>query len=687
VADSSERLKVGIERHQAGKLDEAEKVYREVLAGDAENADALNLMGVLYRQQKKLAEAEELIQRAIARRGDVAGFYNNLGNVLADRKKLREAAEAYRQATRIAPGMAEAHNNLGNVLRELERYGPAEKRLRRALELKPGWGEAHNNLAIVLKHVHRLDEAETEAREAVRLCPQLAEVFNTLGTILKDKWKLAEAEEALRHAIGMSGHYAEAHNNLGLVLERMGRVTEATQSYEAAVQCRADYADAFNNLGNVTSNRGLHEEALGYYRRALQAKPDHAEAGSNLACAMHAHPAASGAEIVAQFEEWARRHAEPLTAWSKAHENDRDPEKRLRVGYVSPDFRNHPVARFLSPIFAHHDHSKFQIVCYSDVKTEDEVTAALRQRADEWYPVAGMSPADLAEMIRGHRIDVLVDLAVHTEGNRMLTFARKPAPVQVTYLGYPGTTGMSAMDYRVTDRLLSPLGAAREGPEKLLRLTSYWCYEAPKEAPEVGPLPASAGKGVTFGCLNNPAKISERCLLRWAKLMSTVQGSRVILFCKIPEDQQRIARLFVDHGVAAWRMEFVSSQPFAQYLATYNRIDVALDPFPYNGGTTSCDALWMGAPLVSLSGDLAVRRSGSSLLGQIGLSELVAETVDAYERIAIDLARDVARLQELRSSLRARMQASPLMDAIGFTRELEAGYREMWKATLTACTR
>jgi len=682
VPNSRELLKTGIAHHQAGRLDEAEAIYQEVLKQNPDEADALSLMGVLCRQRKRLPEAEGFLRRAVQLRADWAPFHNNLGNVLADAGKKSEAVEAYRQAVRLNANDPVAHNNLGNGLKDLEQYVEAEKELRTAISLRKDWGEAYNNLAVVLKNMRRVDEAEQVALTAARLCPNLAEVFNTLGTIFKDQNRWPQAEAALRRAIELSPKYAEALVNLGNVLERTGREDEAIVGFKSAAEFKPDYADAFNSLGNATSNRGLHDEAIAAYRQALELKPEHSEVLSNLASVMSAHPAFSAAQVASQYAKWASIHADPLRKFQVAYSNNRDPNRLLRIGYVSPDFSNHPVGRFLRPIFDHHDHEHFEIICYSDGRTPDSYTEALKARADEWHAAADLMDGDLAERMRAHGIDILVDLAVHTLNNRLLMFARKPAPVQITYLGYPGTTGLAAMDYRITDRFLSLEGSASEGPEKLIYLKSYWCYQAPTIAPEVAPLPATQTGHVTFGCLNNPSKVSRQCLELWAEILRGVPDSHLILFSKKGQSEDRLYKLFAAHDIGRDRIELVFTQPFDQYLATYNRIDIALDPFPVNGGTTSCDALWMGCPLVTLAGDLAVRRSGSSILGQIGLSEFVAASPDEYAKIATELARDTSKLAQLRSTMRGRMLSSPLMDAAGFARELEQAYRAVWRAAV-----
>jgi predicted O-linked N-acetylglucosamine transferase (SPINDLY family) len=331
------------------------------------------------------------------------------------------------------------------------------------------------------------------------------------------------------------------------------------------------------------------------------------------------------------------------------------------------------------PIVAKHDRTRFEVICYSDVRAEDAVTVAIRQRADLFVASAALDHAQLASKIRADNIDILVDLALHSGRNRLLAFARRAAPVQVTYLGYPGTTGLAAMDFRLTDPQLDPVGSDATYSERSLRLPqTYWCYVLPPNMPGVGPLPAASAGHITFGCLNKFTKVSDDALRAWAQLLARTPNSRLILHAPVGQTRDRVLAMMATESVAPDRIEFVGRRPAIDYLETYNRIDVALDPFPYNGGTTTCEALLMGAPVVSLAGDIAVRRAGVSILTNVGLTELVARTPAEYVEIATELAADRPRLSKIRGELRGRMLASPLSDLPAFVRDLEAAYLSMW---------
>jgi predicted O-linked N-acetylglucosamine transferase (SPINDLY family) len=360
---------------------------------------------------------------------------------------------------------------------------------------------------------------------------------------------------------------------------------------------------------------------------------------------------------------------------------EREKGGRIRVGYISPDFRSHPIGRFLLPLFGHHDHGKFEIFAYSDVIKEDEVTLRLRGGAEHWRNIVGRSDGEVAGQIRADEVDILVDLTMHMQGSRLRVFARKPAPIQVTYLAYCSTTGMAAIDYRLTDAHLDPPEIATPAyREKSIRLGTYWCYEAPGEAPGVEVVPPSVRAGhVTFGSLNNFCKVSPGCLELWMEILREAPGSEFIMHVRPGSHREELLRKFNAGGIDGGRIHFVTNLPLREYFETYGRIDIGLDPFPYTGGTTTCDALYMGVPVVTLgpAGSAAVHRSGVSLLRTAGMPELIAETGEGYVRIAGELARDAGRLAELRKGLRGRMERSRLMDAVEFARDVEGAFGKM----------
>jgi predicted O-linked N-acetylglucosamine transferase (SPINDLY family) len=710
---------LALRHHQAGRMAEAERNCRQVLAQQPNHADALNLLGVLAAQANRLDAAVELIRRAIQLKPDGALAHNNLANVLTGMCQLDEAVASYRRAIQLEPGYALAHHNLANALTRMGRldeaiassrqaiqfkpdYAEAHYNLgialegnaqldeavasyRRAIQLKPDYAEAHNNLSIALRKMGQLDQAVASCRQAVRFKPDLVEAHNNLGIALKAEGQLDEAIASFRQAIRYKPDLAEAHNNLGATLRDTEQLDEAVASCRQAIRIRPDYAEAHNNLAIALAEMGQLDQAIASYRQAIRLKPDYPAAHSNLVAALLYHPGYDAAMIFEEHRRWNQRHAEPLRKFIRPHANDRDPGRRLRIGYVSADFRLHSVSWFLLPLFRQHDHAAFEIFCYCDVSRCDAMTDRLRACADVWKNVVGCGDDRLADMVRQDKIDILVDLSGHTGGNRLPVFGRGPAPVQVSYLGYPATTGLSEMNYRLTDFLADPPGTTESlHAEKLWRLpVCNWCYGQPDDAPPVGPLPAEAGGPIRFGTFNNFAKASPAIMDLWAAILIATPSSRLIVKSRglaEPSLQRQTIQFFASRGVQAQRLDFRGHQrDFISHLEAYNQMDIALDTFPYHGTTTTCEALWMGVPVVTLAGSAHVSRVGVSLLSSVGLPELIAQKPDQYVRIATDLARDLPRLAQLRGALRERMRASGLMDAPGFARDIEAAYRQMWR--------
>ena len=381
-----------------------------------------------------------------------------------------------------------------------------------------------------------------------------------------------------------------------------------------------------------------------------------------------------------EHRRWNRQHAEPLKKFIQPHTNDRNPDRRLRIGYVSPDLREHVVGQNLLPLLAKHDHQRVEVFAYAKVPAPDAMTERLRSHTDAWRSLVGLSDAQAADLIRQDRIDILVDLALHTANNCLLVFARKPAPVQVTYLAYAGSSGLTTMDYRLSDPYLDPPGGDESVySEQTLRLPeTYWCYQPVVDLPPQPP-PALEKGFITFGCLNNFCKVNEPLLSLWAEILRGVPHSRLLLHAYEGSPRQHVLEHLQREGIDPHRVSFAGKLPVAVYFQQYHSIDIALDTFPYGGGTTTCDTLWMGVPVVSLAGKTAVGRAGLSILSNVGLPELVANTPEEYVHLAIRLANDLPRLKDLRSTLRQRMQASPLMDAPRFARNVEAAYRQMWR--------
>ncbi len=599
-----------------------------------------------HHRAKDFARAEDLYRQVLAVDGTHLVATHLLSAVLLETGRNEDAVALLAGATARLPRHAVFFANLGEAQRRLERYAEAGASLKRAIALKPDLAEAHHTLGLVLHAEERAEEAAASFGRALSLKPDLT----------------------------------PAHLGLAGALYDLGRFDESRAACERAIEVHPESADAYAKLGVVLTELGRLDEAFASYRRALACDPNYTTAHSNLVFALPFHPDTTAPAIAREARQWAERHAAAHTALRRPHDHDRDPERPLRVGYVSPDFRRHCQALFFVPLVEHHDRRAVDVHCYSLVGSPDDITERIRSHST-FTDVAKLDDRALLETIRRDRIDVLVDLTMHMAHNRLWLFAARPAPVQVAWLAYPGTTGLPGMDYRITDWFLDPPGAdLGDYSEHSVRLPdSFWCYDPLTRVPEVNPLPASSAGAITFGCLNSYKKTNARTFSLWAEVLRAVEGSRFVLLAPPGDSRARARRAFAEAGVDPERIEFVEHRPRAEYLATYGRIDVCLDTFPSNGHTTSLDAHWMGVPVVTLVGTTTVARAGLCYAHNLGLPELATTTPEEFVRVALELARNRSHLAELRASLRGRMEQSPLMDAPRFAHHLESAYRWMWR--------
>ena len=529
--------------------------------------------------------------------------------------------------------------------------GRAESLLHQLLAQRPNDLEVIYGLAEIGFHTGRQDLVIAMMRRCIDLDPNDGGAYHNLGNALRAKGEHDEAIVALKTAIRLMPNPADAHNTLGLTLKDLGRMDEAVAAFRSAI--------SFN--------------------------PAMAIAHSNLLLFSNYQPDLGPEEVFAEHRQWARNRETSLRSGILPHVNDRNPERQLRIGYVSPDLRQHSVAYFLLPLLEHRDRDRFHVTAYSNSFVTDGVSGQIQRSVDSWCSIAG-APDDLvAARIHADRIDILIDLAGHTADHRLLVFARKPAPVQITWVGYPGTTGLEAMDYRCSDPLVDPPGdATRLSTEQVLLLPhTNWCYVPLSGSPSVGPLPALTTPGITFGSFNNFGKISAATLDMWAEILRHTPGSRLVLknvAMRSPAVMNQAKQHFAQRGITGDQLELLSpDEALLDHLIQYNRIDISLDTFPYHGTTTTCEALWMGVPSITLEGPNHASRPGVSLLSNVGLGDLIAKTPQEYVDTAVRLAGDLPRLAEIRAGLRQRMLESPLMDGPSFARDMEACYRQAWR--------
>jgi protein O-GlcNAc transferase len=632
--------------HQSGNLAEAEPLYRQILVEDPNHLPALQMLGVLLHQTNRSLDAIPLFQRMTSLAPTNPDASNNLGVALAAARKPEDAVTAYRRAIQLRPDYAEAHNNLGTVLRDLARLDEAIGAYRRAISLRPDNSEAHQNLALALQQQDRLPEAIAAFQTAIKLAPNDVRLLYNLGIAYNDAGDLDRALLCHRRALSID-----------------------PRSF-----------DALTGAARALKDAGMIDESLAAYRAALSIRPDPV-VHSRMLFTMHYQADVTPARILTEHRRWDDLYARPLATEILPHANTRDPDRRLRVGFISADFHDHPVGRCLLPILHHHDRDNFDITCYATAARDDAVTRQMKSLTNGWRDAVALSDPQLAQQVRDDGIDILVDLAVHTAGNRLLAFARKPAPVQVTWLGWPGTTGMDAMDYRLSDPYLDPPGENDANyPERTVRLPdSFWPYFPIEADVDPNELPALEKGYVTFGCLNNFWKMNDRVVQMWADLLARVPGSHLLLRTPQGGPRQRLIDKFRARGTDPARLEFGDRAPRQEYWKLYHRIDVSLDTTPYGGHTTAMDSIWMGVPVVSLAGQLPVGRAGVTISNNIGVPELATLTPDAYVETAAALASHLPRLSELRSTLRARLRSSALMNAPQFTDHLESAFRTMWR--------
>lgn len=636
---------------RAGAYADAQKTLRKVIDKARANVGAWLLLGQVCGMQNSHADAEQAFAQAARLNPRSLDAHAYLGLACMQQGKDEQAITAFKAALAIQPNFVMALANLVGLLHKLERQQEALFYQERWLVAEPLSFSAHYNAAVLHQTLHQLPEARTHYQQVL--------AFGTAGDLVYS-----------------------TQLNLGVVCYGQRDFDAAIVHSRQALASKPDCAVSYYNIGNAQKEQGRHDEAIASFEQALKLNPDFSDAHANILFCMNYSDGYDAQKIYARHVEWAECHAARYIT-STPHSNDRDPLRILRIGYVSADFREHPVGFFLEGVLPYHS-ANCEIYCYFNSIQEDAVTARLRRHVSHWRQITALDDAAVAAMIRADGIDILVDLSGHTAGNRLLVFARKPAPLQVTWLGYCNTSGLSNMDYLLADSGVIPPDTAQRFSEQLLRLPgSYLCYVAPEYAPAVVSPPSIANGYVTFGCLNNLSKVTDAMLALWAEILRRVPDAHFILKSKQladPAVQQRYRDWFNAHGIAPERVILDGRYlDHAGLLGYYGEIDIALDTYPYSGITTTCEALWMGVPVVTLAGVKFISRNSAALLANVGLTELIADTPQQYVEIAAALAADSTRLAQLRSVQRERFKVSPLGNAPLFVENLEAAYCDIWK--------
>ena len=692
--------------------------YQRATDLDPHYAEAHNDLGVIFQQLGQHENSVEALCRAVVIRPSYASAHNNLANALQSLERFDDSIDSYQKAIDADPNYLDAQVNLGLLLQHTARYEEAIAYLSRAIALKPDDMQARNSLGGCYMSLNRFDDALICFRAVLEIQPDNIDAVTNLANTLVQSGLMKEAVEVyqlglkldsenevllnnlgfalsslglyeqaigyLKSAIRLKPDYVRPYNNLGLALNGLHKFAEAIDYYNRAIELDCHYGLAYNNLGVCLRNLGRDDEALASYNRAIELNPDAPQSYSNRQYCMSHMEVISPAEQLASAKHYGNVISSQVdagyTRWPEKSECD-----KLVVGFVSGDFRGHPVGFALEGLVAAIDQSKFELVAFTADIREDPLTARIKPFFSEWVEIFGQDDQSAAQLIQHHGVDILIDLSGHTAGNRLPLFAYKAAPVQVSWLGYWSTTGVAEIDYKLGDNFMTPPDQDEFFSESIWRLpNSFLCFAPPAVDLPVVPLPAASSGQVTFGCFNQYSKVTDQVIAVWSKILSAVPGSRLVLKMSALSDEMVVesARArFAVQGILGDQLVLEGGAPYEEYLARYHDIDIALDPFPYPGGATTIESLWMAVPVLTKQGGLLpLSRQGASLMHNAGLPDWVAEDDDDYIAKAIAFAGDIDRLIHLRAGLRRQVVASPLFDGQRFARDFEMAMQGMWKS-------
>lgn len=675
---TADSVELAQELRMSGKKILSEQMCERLLSTNPRDGKALHLAGLLAFESGAIERAVNLLRSSANACPEDASILSDLGGLLNVRGRLVEATACFRQSLALDASDARTHYNLGCTLQGLGLLTEAQASYRQALQLAPATTELLCNLGGCLQMQGKSAAAIACLRQALTLSPRDVNVLNNLGAALQAAGNIAEAKSCFQSAIALDSRSAISHVNMGMAYQDEGQYQQAAACQRAALSIEPQLAEAHYALGVALHGLRKLEEACDCYRRAIAINPSHIRAHDNLLMTQQFIPAVSAEQLLASHKEFAAQFETPLRrSWPK-HANVRSHAKRLKVGYVSGDFRTHAVAHFIKPILRHHDRNQYEVFAYGTCQKQDAVTDEIIAMVDQSQPTFGMTDQQMAGQIQADGIDILVDLSGHTAYNRLLVFAQKPAPIQIAYVGYLSTTGLGAMDYRITDKLAEPDGFDRYYTEKLLRMPdSMWCFEPPTDDLAISPLPALQNGFLTFGSFNSVDKIDIESIKLWSILLRELPSARM-LFMAAPEVRPHFIEQFREHGIATSRIEYFGKLPPGEFRKMIQRVDISLDSFPVNGATTTCESLWQGVPALSLSGERFLSRNGLSILGAAGLPDFSARTQKELIDTALLLADNLPILANIRSGMREHLLAAPLLDQRQFVQNLEALYRETW---------
>jgi protein O-GlcNAc transferase len=717
------QLHDAIKAHRQGDVAAAKELYQQVLRSDPSNSMAMTNLAVIAISDRNYEVAERHLQKALSIKDDDASTYNNLGVVLRARGRLGEAAAAYDRAIQLKPDFADSYHNLGNTLRDQGRADEAAIAYRRVIQLTPTNAEAHNSLGNALRDQGYLREAIAEYLIAIHLKPNNAEAYNNYGAVLQDQGRLDEAIIAYEHATRLRPDYPEAHSNLGVALRRQGRQEEAITAYQRSIKLKPDYADAWGNLGNVLQDQGRLGDAIAAYQSAIELSPDYPDVFSQLvhqrqhACdwtsfeadqerllqivrqgkwsiapfLLLASPATPADQLLCA-QRWAEGVKRKVPKAERLRHSPSNRPSKIKLGYLSADFHQHATAYLAAELFEHHDRSRFIVVGYSyGPDDRSEMRERLTHAFDRFTDIRTWSHAEAAGRIHQDGIDILVDLKGYTTHARTEIMAYRPAPIQVNYLGYPGTMGADFIDYIIADPFIAPESEQRFYGEELVHLPDcYQCNDSKRQIAERTPSRSECGlpeEGFVFCCFNNSYKITPAFFRIWMRLLKAVPGSVLWLLKSNSLVEYNLRQQAAAHDVDSQRLIFAPRRPLPEHLARHRQADLFLDTLPCNAHTTASDALWAGLPVLTCTGVTFAGRVAGSLLHAAGMHEFVTSSAKEYESFAFRLAKDPQQLSASRRKLEEARLTAPLFDIARFTGELEAAYQRMWINDVAATRR
>nr|CAX46402.1 putative SPINDLY protein [Rosa lucieae] len=677
----------------AGNTQDGLQKYYEALKTDPHYAPAYYNLGVVYSEMMQFDTALTCYEKAALERPMYTEAYCNMGVIYKNRGDLESAIACYERCLAVSPNFEIAKNNMAIALTDLgtkvKLEGDIDQGIayyKKALYYNWHYADAMYNLGVAYGEMLKFDMAIVFYELAFHFNPHCAEACNNLGVIYKDRDNLDKAVECYQMALSIKPNFSQSLNNLGVVYTVQGKMDAAASMIEKAIIANPTYAEAYNNLGVLYRDAGNISMAIDAYEQCLKIDPDSRNAGQNRLLAMNYIHEGQDDKLFVAHRDWGRRFMR-LSSQHTSWDNLKDPERPLVIGYVSPDYFTHSVSYFIEAPLAHHEYAKYKVVVYSAVVKADAKTIRFRDKVLKkggiWRDIYGIDEKKVASIVREDKIDILVELTGHTANNKLGTMACRPAPVQVTWIGYPNTTGLPAIDYRITDSLADSPDSKQKHVEELVRLPEcFLCYTPSPEAGPVSPTPALSNGFITFGSFNNLAKITPKVLQVWARILSAIPNSRLVVKCKpfsCDSVRERFLSTLEQLGLEPLRVDLLPLILLNyDHMQAYSLMDISLDTFPYAGTTTTCESLYMGVPCVTMAGSVHAHNVGVSILSTVGLGNLIAKNEEEYVQLAVQLASDITALSNLRMSLRDLMSRSPVCDGPKFTLGLESAYRNMW---------